>query len=192
MKDSIQQVIDHVEYLKTAPPFEINEHLATLQRYAKDCETITEFGVATGTSTWAFLSTSPKRMRSYDWGQCPVDEIIQTAQVLGLDWQFIIQDTGAPDFHTDPVDLLFIDSMHTGDHLAIELRQNSPYVNKYIIMHDTVKYGDWGQGPPIGDVTVGVRGLNSAIDEFLQNNPEWVEAERFYNNHGLRVLKKTS
>jgi hypothetical protein len=187
---TLEEINQHVEDLKTAPPFEINEHLGTLQRYARECQTIVEFGVATGTSTWTFLSTNPKRMRSYDWGQCPIEQIQQVTENLGLDWKFIIQDTGADGFHIEPCDLLFIDSMHTGDHCAIELRENAPYVSKYIILHDTVKYGDWGQGPPIGDVTPGVRGLNSAIAEFLENNPSWVEHERFFNNHGLVVLKK--
>ena len=187
---TIEDVKEHVEHLKTAPPFEINEHLATFQRYASECETIAEFGVATGTSTWAFLSTQPKRMRSYDWGECPVESIKEACQTLGLDWQFILQDTGAEDFHIEQCDLLFVDSMHTGDHVEKELRHNAPYVNKYIILHDTVKYGEWGQGPPIGDVTPGVRGINSAIAQFLEENPAWVEHERFYNNNGLVVLKK--
>ena len=189
---TIEEVKQHVEFLKSAPPFEIHEHLGTLQRIAEECETIAEFGVATGTSTWAFLSTQPKRMRSYDWGQCPIEAIEETAKTLGWDWTFNIQDTGVPEFHIEQSDLLFIDSMHTGDHCAIELRQNSPYVSKYIILHDTVKYGEWGQGPPIGDVTPGVRGLNSAIAEFLEQNPAWAEVERHYNNNGLVVLKKVA
>jgi len=187
---TIEEVKAHVEHLKTAPPFEINEHLATLQRLASDCETIAEFGVATGTSTWAFLSTEPKRMRSYDWGQCPVEQIEETAKTLNWDWQFIIQDTGVEGFHIEHCDLLFIDSMHHGDHLEKELRQNHEYVSKYIIMHDTVKYGDHGQGPPIGDVTPGERGLLSAIFQFLEQHPEWKEKERYYNNHGLMVLER--
>jgi cephalosporin hydroxylase len=188
---TIEEVKQHVEHLKSAPPYEIHEHLETLQRLAGDCDTIAEFGVATGTSTWAFLSTEPKIMRSYDiikYNELTL--LFETAKTMNWDWQFIIQDTGAPEFHIEQSDLLFIDSMHTGDHCAIELRQNSPYVSKYIILHDTVKYGEWGQGPPIGDATPGVRGLNSAIAEFLAEHPEWREKERYTNNHGLLVLER--
>ena len=42
-------------------------------------------------------------------------------------------------------------------------------------------------GYPIEEIKCG---LWKAIEEFLQNNKEWVLKERFTNNNGLTVLEK--
>lgn len=186
---SIEELLNHVEGLKHAYPYEINEHLGTLQKYANECKTIAEFGVGIGTSTWAFLSTSPEKFRSYDILDLKLDEIKNTAKELDIDWEFTVQDTGHKDFHIEPCDLLFIDSFHSGEHLEKELANNAEYVSKYIILHDTEKYGEWGQTEN-GDYSPNVRGLNWAINKFVENSLEWIAHEKFYNNHGLTILKR--
>ena len=35
-----------------------------------------------------------------------------------------------------------------------------------------------------------LKGLWPAVDEFLQNNPNWILHERFTNNNGLTILKR--
>jgi cephalosporin hydroxylase len=192
MITKIEEVLEYVEYLKTAPPYEINEHLATFQRLGAECKTIAEFGVGIGTSTWAFLSTNPTRMRSYDIIEFPqINSIKETATAMEWDWQLTIQDTTVPGFHIEPCDLLFIDALHTGEAVEAELRQNHQYVGKYIIFHDIEKYGEHGQDER-GEVTPGIRGINGAINEFLTAHPEWLEVERYKNNNGLLVIKKVS
>ena len=42
-------------------------------------------------------------------------------------------------------------------------------------------------GFPVDEIT---KGLWPAIEEFLQNNDEWVLHERYTNNNGLTILKK--
>jgi hypothetical protein len=192
MITKIEEVLEYVEYLKTAPPHEIHEHLATFQRLGAECKTIAEFGVGIGTSTWAFLSTNPTRMRSYDIIEFPqITSIKETAEAMGWDWQLTIQDTTTPGFHIDTCDLLFIDALHTGDAVEAELRQNHQYVNKYIIFHDIEKYGEHGQDER-GEVTPGIKGITGAINDFLTAHPEWQEVERYKNNNGLLVIKKVS
>jgi cephalosporin hydroxylase len=190
MFNTDEEVLAHVEYLKTAPPHEIHEHLATFQRLGAECETICEFGIGWGTSTWAFLSTKPKWMRSYDIQDYEQLGLLkETAKNMNWDWQLLLQNTAEPSFHIEECDLLFVDSLHTGDHVEAELRHNAQYVKKYIIFHDIVKFGSIGQNS-IGMITPGVRGINSAIDDFLANHPEWQVKERYENCHGLLVIER--
>ena len=47
-------------------PSDINEHLPTLKKYAEQCNSIVEFGVRDGCSTYGLLAGRPKFMVSYD------------------------------------------------------------------------------------------------------------------------------
>lgn len=200
MFNNIEELKAHVDHLKTAPPYEINEHLGTLQRFASECETICEFGVGWFTSTWSLLSTQPKWMRSYDYNpqyeevghkaKEVADSVHAAAATLGIDFKLTIQDTGADGFVIDDCDLLFIDSLHNGWHLKKELTNNGHKVRKFIIFHDTEKYGWLGQDGIDRDLHPDVPGLNGAIDEFLANNPEWQIKERYSNCNGLTVIGK--
>jgi hypothetical protein len=189
MFNTIEEVTAHVDHLKNAPPYEINEHLATFQRLGAECETICEFGVGVGTSTWAFLSTQPKWMRSYDIIKYnEVDGIIETAKNMNWDWQLIIQNTVAEGFVIDECDLLFIDSLHNGWHVKTELDNNAHRVKKYIVFHDTEKYGELGQDGIELDLHPDVPGITGAINEFLSQHPEWQVKERYTNCNGLLVI----
>ena len=44
---------NYAKYTKS----DINEHLAVMHKYADECNHITEFGVRTGVSTWAWLAS---------------------------------------------------------------------------------------------------------------------------------------
>jgi hypothetical protein len=39
---------------------DINEHIPVLKRYADMCEHVTEFGVRSGVSTWAWIMSNSK------------------------------------------------------------------------------------------------------------------------------------
>lgn len=100
------------------------------------------------------------------------------------------------DFRDETYDLTFIDTWHVYGQLKRELFKFAPITNKYIIMHDTTSY-EWNgenllkefeqSGFPVEDIT---RGLWPAIEEFLQDNREWILHDRFYNNNGLTILKR--
>ena len=190
MFTTINEVLAHVEHLKTEPPYEINEHLATFQRLGKECESICEFGTGWGTSSWAFLSTEPKWMRSYDIIHFnEINPLIETAKTMNWDWQLIMQDTASPDFVIDECDLLFVDSLHWYNQVKAELDHNAHRVKKYIVFHDIVKYGEFGQDG-ILDCHPDVPGINKAIDEFLSAHPEWRVKERYENCNGLLVIER--
>ncbi len=193
----------YAEHCQT--PSDINEHISILRLYASECSSATEIGVRSLVSTWGLLcglSDSIEEKKTYlgiDLQYPPADKLQmakQLAQANGVEFQFL----AANDMHIalEPVDLLFIDSLHTYCHLTYELETFSPIVGKYICLHDTSgpwgEKDDWEYGgtyseyPPHIDRTK--RGLWSAVVDFLESHPEWHLVERRLNNNGFTILKR--
>ena len=189
------------------------EHLPILRQLAKESSSVVEIGLNTMFSTWGILqglSESPMSNRSYLGIDCnnPPAEILnaakQIAANIGLSFKFWQMD----DLHIDrlaPVDLLFLDSLHTYYHLSHELEKFSSQVRKYIAMHDTASpygyqneetyLGDYSeyfpnQLPPQGDQIK--QGLWPAVVDFLSKHPEWTLQEHRANCCGFTVLKRVS
>jgi hypothetical protein len=188
--------MDIVDYFTQAQtePSDIVQHIETLYRYSLRCNHITEMGVRGVVSSWAFLIARPKKLISYDINQCPVDELSKCAKEINVEFEFKIADTGHPDTVIENTDLLFIDTWHIYAQLKQELSLHSPKVNKYIIMHDTASFGFTGVEAENYEGYVkrdpDNRGLWPAIEEFLEDNPNWILKERFYNCNGLTILEK--
>lgn len=165
-------------------PGDIHEHLPTLKKYAEEVNHITEMGVRWVVSTWALLMGKPQKMISYDWGfNEHIEELIEITKDIDTDFTFIQADTGK--IEIELTDLLFIDTMHTYEHLKLELSLHAKNVNKYIILHDTITFGRRGQDGS-------TPGLIKAVDEFLQDNEEWQIKEHFSNNNGLTILERVA
>ena len=162
---------------------DICEHLETLIKYAKLCNHITEFGMRTGVSTVAFLSTCPKKLIT-----CDIDkheDILNIFENYAIENQFEFEFIHANDLtiELNETDLLFIDTMHNYLHLKQELSIHGNKAKKYLIFHDTEIFGnrdDFGSGP----------GLLKAINEFLDENKHWKIKEIFTNNNGLMILER--
>lgn len=191
-------------------PSDINEHLPTLYNYAKECESIIELGVRGVVSSWALvkgLSENNKNIKKIllnDIEPCNVDKLLIESKDAGVDvsceWKNDL------DLEIDEnVDMTFIDTWHVYAQLKRELDKFSKVTNKYIIMHDTT-VDEWhGEtmrcfggrvgaekqsketGFPVEEI---MKGLWPAIEEFLENNPEWKMKERFTNNNGLTILER--
>ncbi len=165
-----------------AEPTDMMEHMGTIRRYSAMCESAIEFGVYDCTSTWALLAGHPKWLTSYDIDRrSEVDDVERAALGPGTTFQFVLADTAAVEIAE--VDLLFIDSMHTYEHLKKEFALHAGKVRKFILLHDTTTFGEMDQ-------TYTGRGLWPAIEEFLAECPEWSVRERFTNCHGLTVLER--
>lgn len=158
-------------------------HMDVIRKYASTCRAIAEFGVYDCTSTWALLAGHPQRLTSYDIARRPEVSQVEDAarQCPGVEFKFILDSSLNVDI--GPVDLLFVDSYHTYDHLSQELAKHHSSVTKYIILHDTTTFAniDENQHSP---------GLWLAIEEFLQSNAEWFVLGRFTHCHGLTVLHR--
>jgi len=194
---------------------DINEHIPTLSFYASQCESICEFGVRSGVSTWGMLNglvcksntghTGSLTLKGYDLSSMP-GVYHQAMQGINGVLNFTADFEQADVLKAEPVvcDLLFIDTFHVYGQLKRELARHAAGVTKYLIMHDTTVDEHYGETIRSGwnadaiSIKTGIPkhelliGLGPAISEFLSNDPTWVLKERFTNNNGLTILEKVN
>lgn len=164
---------------------DINEHLPTLYDYAKKCETVAEFGVREVVSTFALAYAKPKKLICVDIEtNTNITNFIQICNNENINVRFDLANTLT--YELEPVDLLFIDTLHTYSQLKQELKLHHTKVKKYLIFHDTISYGTTNEHntPDIK------QGLVPAIKEFLQEHKEWKEVCTYTNNNGLTILER--
>lgn len=163
---------------------DINEHLPTLLKYALNCKTIAEYGVREVVSTYAFAMARPDKLICVDIIKHPnVDTFLQQCKDENINAEFYQADTLKFQLE-QPVDLLFIDTLHTYAQLAAELELHHRNVNKFIILHDTVSYGTVNEFNTPG----AKQGLLAATRDFLNAYSGWKEIETYRNNNGLTIL----
>jgi hypothetical protein len=178
--------------LACGTPSDIYQHLPILRAYASRCEHITEMGVRTVVSTWAFLDARPKKLVGYDISMHPnVDEALDFASKENIRYEFYENDVLK--VKIEPTDFLFIDTFHTASQLEKELKLHAKKAKKYIGFHDTHTYWETGEQPYEGTGGKGLdcgRGLKFALEPFLKNNPEWVIDYQTDINNGLTIIKR--
>ena len=170
-----------------ARPSDIYEHLPALRNLAEKCDHITELGVRTVVSTWAFLMARPRRFACYDILEHPnISVAARLAAGEGIEFEFFNRDVLK--IEIEETDLLFIDTLHTYTQLLGELVRHSRNVRKSIVMHDTVSYGHRDE---VDDgVVIAKRGLVPAIVDFLNSadGSGWEHYGTDIGNNGLTVL----
>jgi len=184
---------------------DINQHLPTLKNYASQCTHVTECGVRSVTSSWAFAAGLEGKLNArlvqVDLDTNQNVEIFGTvAREAGINVTFYHEsDLTCP---IEPTELLFIDTWHVYAQLKRELERWHSSVSKWIIMHDTT-VDEWlGEtirdglnaeaqsihtGWPIEEIN---KGLWPAVEEFLNAHREWILEQRFTNNNGLTILRR--
>jgi hypothetical protein len=183
---------------KIQTPCDINEHLATLFKYAEGCEHITEFGTREITATWAFLAAKPKTFVGVDIYTSPnLPRAQELCKENDIEFVWKNQSTLVDGYLADETDFLFIDTAHTYGQLREELRRHGNQARKYIGFHDTVTFGQVNEAPYDANrefeasiPSDAPKGLVPAIDEFLMENPHWIREEVFTHNNGLTILKR--
>lgn len=160
---------------------DINELLPVLKKYGERSLHITEMGTRDVFSTWGLLASRPKKMISYD---LYLSNQIWNAQRVAKDnnIEFVFKNEDVLKADIEQTDLLFIDTLHTYQQLKQELNLHASKVNKYILLHDTLSFGNRGED--------GQKGLMFAIYEFLGENSNWIIKEHYKYNNGLMVLEK--
>jgi hypothetical protein len=169
--------LEEIYNLKCSTKSDINEHLPVLKQYAEKVNHITEMGVRSIVSTYALLMGRPKKMISYDIVNIDMSSVY--ALKMDTDFKFIVADSTKTII--EPTELLFIDTLHNYEQLKKELELHAPKTSKFIILHDTVTFGDNGETSPIG--------LNKAVGELLEDK-EWKIHLSLTNNNGLTILKR--
>ena len=155
---------------------DIYAHVPTLYMIAVEnrCRTILELGTRAGVSTQAFLAAAKETGgHVYSVDVDPCYEAKEKIAQLGLEmyWTF----TQANDMKVPwdkPLDLLFIDTLHTYDQATAELAKYGPYVRSggVVIMHDFQNSG-----------------VRKAAEDYALGNPK-IRLYRYWNNNGLAVM----
>jgi hypothetical protein len=161
-------------------PGDINEHVPALRELASQCESVVEFGMRRAVSTVALLAGQPRRFVTYDLNADAVTDALKTRQGK-CDFEFRQGSSLTVELDFEPT-MLFIDTKHTADHLWKELVRHAPRVKRWIVLHDTVVFGERGED--------GSAGLLPAVRRYLRENPEWVVAKHWRNNNGLLLLSR--
>jgi hypothetical protein len=159
-------------------PSDINEHCPTLYLLARQCRHVTEMGTRAGVSTVALLYAQPDKLVCYDRLKLPS---ISRLQALAGRTHFVFHQADVRTVEIEETDLLLIDTWHVHEQLKDELRLHAGKVRKYIVLHDTTTFGEWGE-------TAGHRGLWPAVEEFLAQGTFRVK-KRYHNNNGLTILQ---
>lgn len=162
-------------------PSDINEHVETLRRYASQCKHVTEFGVRSAVSTVGLLAAQPSRLISYDIQMSAEAEHLKRLQGE-TNFEFVVGDSTK--VQIEPTEMLFVDTKHTADQLWAEFENLAKHVSRYIVLHDTVIFGETGED--------GGPGLMPAVRRFVTESPEWTVIRHDRNNHGLLVLSRDS
>jgi hypothetical protein len=155
---------------------------ATVLRELAAGKRVLELGVCFGMSTAILLSARPSAMMSMDIRPFILEESFNIASLeIEVPWGFLQLDTTKYRHHGFVPEFMFVDTLHTYDQVKAELSQHvGPEYPKVIAFHDTVLYGDVGDGPMTSDGTP-PEGINRAIEEFRADNPEWrVKYEHSY------------
>ena len=179
---------------------DINEHLPTLRKYASQCEHVTEMGTRFAISTFALIMGKPKKFISIDMNyhffKPHEAEIVSFAEACGTPFQFVEADVLKIDI--EQTDMLFIDTLHTYNQLSKELRKHEKSVNKWIVLHDTITFGQRDEdfylngeiSEEIKHDSISKRGLYNALIDFLAENNNWKIKEHFTNNNGLTIIER--
>ena len=155
-------------------PSDCNMHFPTIRKYVSEGDLVVELGVRNVVSTWALLANKPSTLVSVDVVHPPVanlDEVTEAAKEQGTQFGFVHQDSTVIDLG-QPIDVLFIDTLHLYSHVIKELWRHSHKVRKYIIFHD-----------------YHIPEVSAAIHDFLYNT-DWAWAEINAEGTGLAVLKR--
>lgn len=168
-------------------------HLDRLRTLATGLDLCVEFGVRRGSSSSALL-LGAQRVMSFDIQ--PTPEAQQLKAFAGDRWDYRLESSLAVAIPT--CDLLFIDSLHTYLQCDAELKQHAGQVSKYLVFHDSIWRGSWGEGvKDMKDTRHADRelrekalGIRPAIDALMIRDRSWFIAAHYTDNCGLLVLER--
>lgn len=165
-----------------ALPTSIHQHLTVLRDTASGCRHVTELGVGDGWSTLAWLLVQPEELVLVDLGYQPCFKALE--KMAGrTKITYWVSDSRLVEL--PETDLLFIDTIHTYDHLSTELFLHGDKSRRFIVLHDTTTFGEVGEDRRSP-------GLWRAVEEFMESDREddWKILHRHHHNNGLTILQR--
>ncbi len=152
---------------------DIQAHLPKLKALAEQYGTVLECGFRHGTSAIALLAGGAT-VTSIDVEDC--EEARAKVEALAPE-SFTFKKADSLKFKPKQVGLVFLDTLHTYEHLSAELAKYSKYA-KCIAMHDTD--AKWNKK---------ARTYNAVLD-FLKANNDWRLQSHSEECHGFTIIVK--
>jgi predicted O-methyltransferase YrrM len=161
---------------------DIGEHLAILSMLVTEfkLKEIVELGTRSGNSTLTLLGAakaSGGRVLSMDIQPCKIAQERVASAGLSDYWTFRqIDDLSVSDSEIpQPIDLLFIDTLHTYNQLTAEFKKYTPHLRQgsWIAIHDYVSFP----------------GMTRAVRDFVASRPHSFSFYPFANQNGLALIR---
>lgn len=169
---------------------DLDKHVPKLQELAKQCDYVIEF-TKRRESTVPLLSCN-KKLISYQYESDPL--LNRLKSMLGDKYVWIkISDPAYIPPENDLLevlkltegknfDMLFLDSVGEYDIVMKTMELLRPYINKWIVLHDTAYYTERGER--------GGRGLLPVVRDWNRKYPEWFVKYHTQEEYGLTVLSR--
>lgn len=161
---------------------DINEHLPTLRLLSSMCRQVVELGTGRMNSTVAIAAGGPELLVTVDSVERTAVSVLQSAHDCKTKIVHVVQDSREPVPVTGYVDMVFIDSKHTREHVLAELESYSEMCSRWFVLHDSIAYGEHGED--------GCLGIMHGVREFIAKNSKWFIKAEWRNNNGLLLLEK--
>ena len=170
---------------------EAKETCRVLREYVSKCDSVLEFGIRGGITAIALMQGLLDKKSVFKPRYVGVDlindesinRIVEISNKVGVSFQFWKGHTS--DFPPFETDCFLWDTFHCAGNLLNDLNYISPHVHKYIIIVGTKIDGDASEALRRSldfemvakelriSLSDAARGLNPAINQFLQSNTSW-------------------
>ena len=175
--DNLQQYYDRVYDLQASAhePEYMLVHKEIKERL-EGCNSYTELGVNQGATLAIALLQNVKKIRAYDIALTPYNKAksLFNTHIIEHELDCVVFEADTLAINLDEVDVLYIDTRHTHDHLIKELRLHGHKAKKYIIFHDTFAQ----------------KGLKQAVQEYVATHDEWSIVTDCEVNVGFMTIQR--
>lgn len=166
---------------------DIREHLGLLHGLAHTCNQVVELGFRTGVSTSAFLAAQCK-VYSIDNDPNCKKHVTRLAKLYPDTFTFKLDNSRSAAIPL--CDLLFVDTDHTYATTMEELQLHSMRTKRWIALHDTESFGNRDRPGSPNTKHGAYEGVKTAVDHFVNQDPDWRIMLHLPNNNGLTILEK--
>lgn len=173
--DKFPTLADWFTYIRNQPS-DLNEHAETLRAYAKG-HSVVDYGHRPNVSSVALAYGEPAKYTMLHPNE-PREWKSLSKYLKNSNPELVIVKQYIPNI--PPCDVLFLDTLHTADYIDKFLTENAVNVGKFILIHDSVIYGEKGED--------GGPGIMEGVRRFVRQNRRWSVYEHYHNNYGLVIL----
>lgn len=183
--DGVMSIESLIEWT-AGTPRDLNEHVPFIAQMASQCRSVAEFSGRRESAIALLSCVGP--IWSYndeadDLLMALAKQLVKDTPTAGITRTLNLTPIGINrslvQVLPEPVDMLFLDTEHNGERATAELNLHAKNVKRYIVFHDTELYGQSGDNGS---------GMAAALEEWVEQNPEWFVMHHTSQQYGLTVL----